>query len=80
MTNPMVARLKINPAVHYVLEGEMTGRRPVPYFDPLWYRETYAIEAGQNALAHFLTHRRSQAYSPTPCSMSRGMSSSTRRR
>ena len=45
-TNPMVARLKINPVVHYMLEGEMAGRRPVPYFDPLWYRETYAIAGG----------------------------------
>ena len=47
-------------------EGEMAGRRPVPYFDPLWYRETYVIPPGQGALAHFLTHRRSQAFSPTP--------------
>ncbi len=65
-TNPLVERLKIDPVVHYVLEGEMADRRPVPYFDPLWYRETYAIPSGELALAHFLTHRRSQAFSPTP--------------
>jgi hypothetical protein len=65
-TNPLVERLKIDPVVHYVLEGEMADRRPVPYFDPLWYRETYAILSGELALAHFLTHRRSQAFSPTP--------------
>lgn len=64
-TNPLVGRLGINPVVHYVLEGEMAGRRPVAYFDPTWYRETYAIPAEQNALAHFLTHRRSQKFSPT---------------
>ena len=38
----------------------------MPYFDPVWYRETYAIPPGQVALAHFLTHRHSQAFSPTP--------------
>jgi hypothetical protein len=65
-TNPQVDRLKIDPVVHYILEGEMAGRRPVPYFDPLWYRETYAIPPREVALAHFLTHRRSQAFSPTP--------------
>jgi hypothetical protein len=65
-TNPSVERLKINPVVHYILEGEMAGRRPVPYFDPLWYRKTYAIPPARVALAHFLEHRRSQAFSPTP--------------
>jgi hypothetical protein len=65
-TNPQVGRLGINPVVHYICEGEMTGRRPVPYFDSLWYRETYAVPPGQGALAHFLTHRCSQAFSPTP--------------
>jgi hypothetical protein len=65
-TNPMVERLKIDPVVHYILEGEMAGRRPVPYFDPTWYRGTYAVPQGQMALAHFLMHRRSQAFSPTP--------------
>ena len=65
-TNPDVARLKINPLVHYVVAGEAEGRRPVPYFDPAWYRETYAIPASQFALAHFLTHRRSQKFSPNP--------------
>jgi hypothetical protein len=66
LTNPDVARLKINPLVHYVVAGEAEGRRPVPYFDPLWYRETYAIPASQFALAHFLTHRRGQKFSPNP--------------
>ena len=65
-TNTHVDRLRINPVVHYICEGEMAGRRPVPYFDPLWYRETYMIPPGQGALLHFLTRRRSQAFSPTP--------------
>ena len=45
-TNPAVARLQINPLVHYVLEGEAADRRPVPYFNPGWYRKTYSIELG----------------------------------
>jgi len=65
-TNPLLARLTINPVIHYILEGEAAGRRPVPYFDPLWYRATYRIPHDQVALAHFLSHRRSQAFSPTP--------------
>jgi hypothetical protein len=65
-TNPDVARMQINPVVHYAVEGELANRRPVPYFDPGWYRATYRIGASENALAHFLTHRRSQAFSPNP--------------
>jgi hypothetical protein len=65
-TNPAVAKLNINPVIHYILEGEAVGRRPVPYFDPHWYRETYKVPPERNALAHFLNHRRSQKFSPTP--------------
>jgi hypothetical protein len=66
LTNPGVARLKINPLVHYILAGEAGGRRPVVYFDPPWYRQHHEVPAGQSPLAHFLAHRRSQAFSPTP--------------
>jgi hypothetical protein len=52
--------------VHYVCEGEAANRRPVPYFDPDWYRTTYGIPPEQGALAHYLVHRRSQAFSPIP--------------
>jgi hypothetical protein len=65
-TNPAVARMEINPLVHYVVTGERSGRRPVVYFDPVWYRETYAIPPKESALAHFLQHRRTQRFSPTP--------------
>lgn len=65
-TNPDVAGSDVNPLSHYAIEGESRGCHPTPYFDPPWYRQTYGLEAGQNALAHFLAHRRSQRYSPTP--------------
>ena len=65
-TNPNVAARGINPLVHYLLEGEAAGRRPVVYFNPVWYRDTYDVPSGQSALAHFLAHRRSQRFGPTP--------------
>jgi hypothetical protein len=65
-TNPDVARLKVNPLVHYVWEGEARDRRPIVTFDPGWYRATYKVPDGQSALAHFLTHRRSGKVSPNP--------------
>ncbi len=63
-TNPDLARLKVNPLVHYVLVGEPSGRRPVPFFEPGWYRRTYDVQPNQTALAHYLTHRRTQSVSP----------------
>ncbi len=63
-TNLRISRLKINPLVHYILEGEAASRRPIVYFDPSWYRETYRLSASENALAHFLAHRRDHAHSP----------------
>ena len=58
--------MRINPLVHYIMEGETAGRRPIVYFDPIWYRETYRLGASENALAHYLANRRSQQYSPNP--------------
>ena len=54
----------LNPLCHYILLGEAAGLRPVPWFDPAWYRATYALPSGTSALGHFLAHRRSQAFSP----------------
>ncbi len=63
-TNSEVNQLEINPLTHYILQGELSGRRPVIYFDPVWYRQTYRLSYGENALAHYLAHRRSQKFSP----------------
>jgi hypothetical protein len=64
-TNPDLARLQVNPLVHYILVGEPADRRPVPYFEPGWYRRSYGVPSDQTALAHYLSHRRSQSVSPT---------------
>jgi hypothetical protein len=60
-TNPRVARLLINPLVHYILEGEAAGCRPGPSFDPGRYRKTHELAPEQNALAHYLAHRQNAA-------------------
>jgi hypothetical protein len=66
-TNPIIARMQLNPLVYYICEGEAAGRRPAVHFDPIWYRQAYreALEGTQlGALAHYLAHRRTQAFSP----------------
>ncbi len=65
-TNPMVAHLGINPATHYAVEGEATNRRPVPWFDPAWYREKYDVPTSEVALGHYLRHRHGRRVSPNP--------------
>lgn len=56
LRNPDVVRVGIEPLAHYARYGEAEGRRPSPWFDPVWYRETHAIPADQLALDHFLAH------------------------
>ena len=44
------------PLEHFCRHGEREGRRPNPYFDPTWYRATYATQDGAvaNALLHYV--------------------------
>ena len=44
--------------------GEPEGRRPIVFFDPVWYARNYAVSDEVSPLAHFLAHRRSGAVSP----------------
>ena len=64
--NPDARRAQVNPLLHYLREGEPAGRQPSRRFDPEWYRATYAVPAGESALAHYLARRHRQAYSPSP--------------
>jgi hypothetical protein len=64
--NQQAARLGVNPLTHYAVEGEAANRRPVPWFDPLWYRTQYSVPAGQLALSHYLQHRQTRTVSPNP--------------
>lgn len=64
--NPDVASGGLNPLYHYAFHGDVEGRRAAPLFDSAWYRTTYAIPAGQTALAHWLAHRTTGRFSPMP--------------
>ncbi|WP_442756475.1 glycoside hydrolase family 99-like domain-containing protein [Methylocystis sp. JAN1] len=64
--NPDVAEAKINPLVHYALYGEREGRSPSLLFDPQWYRRRYDLSEDECALAHYMRHRATGAYSPFP--------------
>ena len=66
MTNRAVAHLRINPLTHYILEGEPANRRPVPWFDPAWYRSEHGVPDGELALSHYLRHRHGRTVSPNP--------------
>jgi hypothetical protein len=63
--NPDVARVGIDPLAHYLRYGEVEGRRPSPWFDPIWYRIAYDVPAGQPALAHFLNWRTTGRFLPS---------------
>lgn len=53
-----------NPLAHYIKLGEALGCWPINFFDPGWYRIEYQLPAGASPLRHYLTHRRSQRFSP----------------
>lgn len=57
--NPDVEQEDINPLLHYLLHGELEGRRPNPLFDPFCYRRQLRerginIEKGY-LLAHYIS-------------------------
>lgn len=64
--HPGLAGLGINPVTHYILEGEPSGQRPTIWFDPVWYRREYGVNADQVALGHYLAHRHGRGVSPNP--------------
>ena len=64
--NPDVAASGMDPLTHYACFGELEGRHPSPFFDPIWYRRVYKTPRDHLAIAHFLTHRWSGRYAPSP--------------
>ncbi|NVJ97155.1 MAG: glycosyltransferase [Alphaproteobacteria bacterium] len=56
----------LNPLAHFVSKGANEGRRPNPFFDLMWYRETYAEEVGdQNPLIHYIRSGWQKGYPPS---------------
>lgn len=64
--NPDVRAAGLDPLLHYIWAGEREGRRPVPYFDPAWYRTRFSLPEGESPLAHFLRERHRGTVSPIP--------------
>jgi GT2 family glycosyltransferase/glycosyltransferase involved in cell wall biosynthesis len=56
-TYPDVAAAGVNPLMHYLASGGVTGRNPSPLFDSAWYLKTYpdVAAAGVNPLMHYVT-------------------------
>ena len=54
----------VDPLLHYILEGEAAGARPVLHFDPAWYRAENNVPAGELCLSHFLRNRHTGQVSP----------------
>ena len=54
-SNPDVAALEIDPALHFARDGWREGRKPHPDFDPMLYLALHpdVAEAGTNPLLHF---------------------------
>jgi glycosyltransferase involved in cell wall biosynthesis len=52
----------LDPALHYILEGEGRGLKPSPAFDPVYYAERYpdVLAWGGNRLAHYIEWGRAQ--------------------
>ena len=63
--NRDVAYAGLDPLAHYQRYGEAEGRRPSPWFDPLWYRAAYDVPMDQSPLAHFLARRGNHYYLPS---------------
>jgi hypothetical protein len=55
-TYPDVAAAGVNPWMHYLMSGGVTGRNPCALFDSVWYLETYpdVAAAGVNPLEHYV--------------------------
>ena len=56
--NPDVAEAKVDPAIHFLLDGGVEGRAPGPGFSSRWYLDTYedVKSAGLNPLMHYLKY------------------------
>lgn len=55
-----------NPMFHYRTIGWLLGLRPNRLFDPLWYAETYHLEAGREPLLDYVTTGHKAGRRPHP--------------
>jgi len=66
--NPDVAHAKINPLLHYLVNGGFERRDPGPGFSSGWYIDTYEDvgNSGMNPLIHYLKRGRKEGREPQP--------------
>lgn len=60
--NPDVARLQLDPAVHFLRHGAVERRDPGPDFDTCFYMANYldVTASGLNPLIHFMRHGKAE--------------------
>ena len=51
---------------HFVTRGLEEGRRPNPYLDPIWYRETHPEAGSLPAVLHYMRHGWRAGFDPSP--------------
>lgn len=67
IANPDVREAARDPYLHFHEHGWREGRRPNPYFDPLWYRSHYlADRSATNPLAHYASVGENKGFRPSP--------------
>ena len=71
-TYPDVAAAGVNPLMHYLMSGGVTGRNPCALFDSAWYLKTYpdVAAAGVNPFVHVVTSGCAEGLFPGPLSES----------
>ncbi|WP_105244572.1 glycosyltransferase [Psychrobacter sp. Marseille-P5312] len=51
---------------HYSTFGEKEGRKPNPYFNPIWYKKQYSLDDEQSPLFHYLMEGFSEGNATSP--------------
>ena len=74
--NPDIRNRRINPLVHYLMEGKEEGRKmetnsrllleESEYFDEEWYRRVYHIDEDIDAKFHYMVEGWRLDYNPSP--------------
>jgi glycosyltransferase involved in cell wall biosynthesis len=65
-THPDVGGATIPLLEHFYLAGTYEGRRPNPYFDPLWYMRTHGDLDGMHPLLHYVLRGDAAGCDPGP--------------
>ncbi|MGY8856296.1 MAG: rhamnosyltransferase WsaF family glycosyltransferase [Pseudomonadales bacterium] len=56
----------VNTIEHYTAFGEKEGRKPNPYFSPVWYKKQYLLDDNESPLLHYLQVGYKEGYATSP--------------